>query len=96
MLVPLSEQLLAVANECSVQVVFAYEGNFLCESTTSCFPFPPVWDILFPLAQTPDGWNHQVLVFILKDLQCWVNEITQVSKQQFTRIMLLPIDSAAS
>ena len=45
MLVPLSEQLWAVANDCSVRVVFAYEGNLLCESTTSCFPFPPVWDI---------------------------------------------------
>ena len=94
--IPLSEQLLAVANECSVQVTFTYEENFLCESTTSCFPFPPVSDILFPLALMPDGWDHQLLVFLLKDLQCWVNEIIQVSKQQFTRIMHLSIDSPAS
>ena len=37
---------------------------------------PPVWDLLLPLAQTPDRRDHRLLVSLPKDMgTCRVNEI---------------------
>ena len=48
------------------------------ELSFSSTHLPPVWDVLLPLAQTPDGSDQRPVVFHPKDRQCGVNELAQV------------------
>ena len=52
------------------------ELSFSRISESQVTHLPPVWDLLLPLAQTPDRQDHRLLVSLVKDTgKCGVNEI---------------------